>query len=55
MVGSAGATMVCSSADRNIASMMPIMMAWMVARGSGASCGAGVSMSRAASFIAPAP
>ena len=33
MVGSAGATMVCSSAERNIASMMPIMMAWIVARG----------------------
>ena len=36
MVGNAGATMVCSSAERNIASRMPIMMAWMVARGRGA-------------------
>src|SRR4029078_4597433 len=38
MVGKAGATMVCSSAERNIASMMPIMMARIEACGSG--CGA---------------
>ena len=31
MVGSAGATMVCSSADRNIDSMMPHMIATMAA------------------------
>ena len=31
MVGSAGATMVCSSAERNIASMMPSMMARIAA------------------------
>jgi len=31
IAGSAGATMVCSSAERNIASMMPATMARMVA------------------------
>ena len=31
MVGSAGATMVCSSAERNIASMMPTTMARIAA------------------------
>src|SRR5215467_10988891 len=34
MVGSAGATMVCSSAERNIASMMPIMIESASARSS---------------------
>ena len=49
MVGRAGATMVCSSAERNIASMMPIMMAWMVARGSGVGADAGSGVA----FIGP--
>jgi hypothetical protein len=31
IAGKAGATMVCSSAERNIASMMPATMARMVA------------------------
>jgi hypothetical protein len=40
MVGSAGATMVCSSAERNIASRMPAMMARIAAGSSGAAvCG----------------
>jgi len=36
MVGSAGATMVCSSADKNIASRMPNMIARIAAWSSGA-------------------
>ena len=36
MVGSAGATMVCSSALRNIASMMPAVIARTVAWSTGA-------------------
>ena len=39
MVGSAGATMVCSSALRNIASMMPMMIVRTVAGSTGAVAG----------------
>ena len=35
MVGNAGATMVCSSAERNMASRMPTMIAQMAVWGSG--------------------
>ncbi len=40
MVGSAGATMVCSSALRNMASMIPAMILLIAAGGSGAGTGA---------------
>ncbi len=44
MVGSAGATMVCSSAERNIASIRPTMIGRTAAWSSGGGCcgGAGV-------------
>jgi hypothetical protein len=43
MVGKAGATMVCSSALRNMASMMPAMILLTAAGASGAWNGAGAA------------
>src|SRR5262249_14294272 len=58
MVGSAGATMVCSSADRNIASMMPMMIESASARSSVRAppwVGGAVSTEWRASFIGVSP